>query len=148
MVELGDQALRDHRRVLEVRIKDEDRKFVATDAHQNVQLPKASDEARPKLPEQFVAGGMSEGVVDLLEVIEVDVEQRQVPVDRFRVREVGEERVEQIEQLPSVAQPGQVVGDGLSEPFLCEEPQAAHRECQLECRRLSGSRSPARPPRA
>ena len=87
-----------------VRIEDEHRKFVATDAHQNVRLPKASDEARPKLPEQFVAGGMSEGIVDLLEVIEVDVEQRQVPVDRFRVREVGEERVEQVEQLASVAQ--------------------------------------------
>src|ERR1700694_6090330 len=73
---------------------------------------------------------MAKRVIDLLEVIEVNVEERQLALMRGRVSLVGEEGVEEVEQLTAVAKPCQFVGDRLPVAFLGERPQAPHRQRQ------------------
>jgi len=56
--------------------------------------------------EQCVSGGMTQGVIDLLEVVEVDVEQR---AGVTRLRGVGEIALELIQEEPAVRQPREAV---------------------------------------
>ena len=51
--------------------------LVAADAADGVRLAHAAADARGDFLQQLVADGVAEGVVDLLEPVEVDVEQRQ-----------------------------------------------------------------------
>ena len=52
----------------------DDGEFIAPEPRQNVGFPQRPFKSLGHLPEQFVAGGMTECVIDLLELIEVDHE--------------------------------------------------------------------------
>ena len=72
---------------------------------------------------------MPEGVVQLLEVVQVGVQARQ---SRPRVQGVmlGEVALEQLEQAAPVAEAGEVVGDRLAVAALGQLTQPAHRDDQ------------------
>ena len=96
--------------VVSRRKRAEDGELVTPEPHEQVVLGRARGEAPRDLAEQLVACGMAEGVVDLLEVVQVDQDQRE-PVCGVRgleaLRAVLEERA-------PVPEPGEVVRDRLA----------------------------------
>jgi hypothetical protein len=89
---------------------DQQGELVAAEAHEQVAIPRARDQAAGDLAEQLVAGGMAEGVVDLLEVVQVDQDQRE-PIGGVRGLEAQRAVLEQRAPVP---EPGEIVGDGLT----------------------------------
>ena len=71
---------------------------------------------------------MAEGVVDLLEAVEVEEHERDCPRVDVAVGVLGADRVEQLEQRAAVAEAGQLVGDRLAPALLGEISQAEERE--------------------
>ena len=63
-------------RGLRVRMAEHDRELVAADARHDVALANAVDEQPRDLDQRFVAGLVAEAVVDLLQAVEVDKQQR------------------------------------------------------------------------
>ena len=64
---------------------------------------------------------MSEGVVDLLETIEVDEEERQISGIGPRIGVVREEGLEHVEEIAAVAEAGELVGLSLSMAFFGQD---------------------------
>lgn len=105
-------------------IVDKHRKFVAADSGNHVTCAHAAAEALGKHAQHFVACGVSESIVDRLEEVDIDVEQRQwiaapaVSQDKLRKPFV---------ELTAVRQPGQRIDPGqllqltagLLQRFLC-----------------------------
>ena len=73
-------------------------------------MPGPGSESLCGRPQQFVAGGMAERVVDLLEVVEVDQDQRE-PVAATGVLQT---LVAVLEERSTVPEPSELVGDGLA----------------------------------
>ena len=102
----------------------------------------------PELLQELVAGRVAEGVVDLLEVVEVDEQEGKVAIRRRR-RRLGEERVEDPEQVATVAEAGQVVGHRLAVALLAQRLQAPDRQHEPDADHdaVSPSRARSRPGR-
>ena len=131
--------------------------LVAADADQHIGRAQRAHEPRSELLEQLIPGGVAEGVVDLLEMVQVDEQKRQTARRRRRIGKVVEVRVEHGRELAAVAEPGELVGHCLAVAFLGQRAQPAYRETQAqpdhdqggcrEGRRRSGPRrAGARPP--
>jgi len=90
--------------VARVRVHEHRAELVAADPDEHVRTAQQAGQPRAQLPEQLVAGGVAEGVVDLLEMVEVDEQEREAAPAGVRVTVVGEERVEQVEELATVAE--------------------------------------------
>ena len=75
---------------------------------------------------------MAEGVVDLLEVVEVDEEEGQRCASASRVGAVREEGVEHVEEVAAVAESGELVGLGLAVTLLGEDAQVPRREREAD----------------
>ena len=89
-------------------------------------------EPRAQLPQEVVPGGVAEGVVDLLEAVEVDEHEREAAGLGVRVPVLGRDRVEQLEQRTAIAESGQLVGDRFAPALLRERPQADERQSRAD----------------
>ncbi len=75
LLELGDETVGDGNRIFRRGVHDEHGEFVTAHAHENVGIAKATRQARTQLSEDVVACGVTERIIDLLEVIEVHVQE-------------------------------------------------------------------------
>ncbi len=78
---------------------------------------------------------MAEGVVDLLEAIEVDEEERQRALRPRRATGVGEEGVKDTKEVTTVGKTGEVVGHRLTVALLAEDAHPSHRQRQANADR-------------
>src|SRR5207302_9012204 len=78
---------------------------------------------------------MAEGVVDFLEVIEVDEQEGQAALGAAPVVVFDEERIENLEEVTTVAETGQLVGDRLQPALLRQRPQASRRHRDADAHR-------------
>jgi hypothetical protein len=101
--ERGAQLARDGRRLLGVGAAQEDAELVAPEARDDVALAQRLAQPRADAAQQLVADVVAERVVELLELVEVDHQQRERLLGRDRGLDVGRERA-------AVAQAGEVVG--------------------------------------
>ena len=125
LLEERGQSLREPRRVLGIGVDEHGSELVTADPDQDVSAAQRAGEARAELTQQLVARGVTERVVDLLEMVEVDEQEREVARRRLGVGVVGEVRVEQRGEAAPVSEPGQLIGHRLSMAFLGERAQAA-----------------------
>ena len=89
---------------------EHDRELVAAEPRERVVLAQQRPQPRADLAQHLVARVMAERVVELLEAVEVDEQQRElVAVSRAR----RDRRVEPVDEVAAVAEPGQVVGHRL-----------------------------------
>ena len=77
-------ALRNICGLCEVTILKNDGELVATETSDDITDPDDPVQSRPDLLEDGIAGGMTEGVIDLLEMVQVDHQQGKVCVRRVR----------------------------------------------------------------
>jgi hypothetical protein len=85
-----------------------------------------------QLLEKLVTGRMAEGIVDLLETIEVDEEKGQPPLGHSAVALVAEEGLEDLEEVPTIPEAGQLVGQRLAEAVLGHGAQSPYRQQQSQ----------------
>ena len=85
----------------------DDGEFVAAEPRQHVGGAQRRSQAAGDLPEQFIAGGMAERIVDVLETVEVEHQDRKRPLVPPLVRI---DVMELFEKERPVRQPGQDVG--------------------------------------
>ena len=104
LLELGRDALGDLGRLVGVGADQHDAELVAAEPEHHVVAPRGPRQSRSDLPQQLVAGGVAEGVVDLLEVVEVDEEEGHLLGAGDRVGPVREEGVEHLEEVATVAE--------------------------------------------
>ena len=78
LADLAEDALGDRGGRVGVGVDQHDREFVAAQTKDRAGRRHRPREARTELTQQLVAGRVTEGVVDLLEVVEVDEEERQI----------------------------------------------------------------------
>ena len=88
---------------------DQHRVLVAAQAREQVASAEAVAQARADLAEQHVAGVVTERVVELLEAVEVDHDQR-----GGLVAATGQALTERVEEAAAVGQPGDVIGARLA----------------------------------
>ena len=86
---------------------EDDRELVAAEARERVVVAQELLQARADLAQDLVAGVVAERVVELLEAVEVDQQQRELAVARGRG---GDRRVQRVDEMAAVAEPGEVVG--------------------------------------
>jgi hypothetical protein len=140
LLEARADPLCDAHRLGGIRVHHHNAELVAPDSGHNVTGRERSGEALTELSEDLIAGGMAEGVVDLLEMLEIDEQERQAPLWP-RGRLVGKEAVENAEQIPSVPEPGQMIGHGEVLALLRQHPHGANRRgyaCADEHQRSCG----------
>ena len=87
-------------------LRQDQGEFVPSDAGDGVALPDAAPQPRRNRLQQLVAGGMAEGIVDVLEVIEVQKQHREHESVAMRPRE---SLLEAVEQKHPVGKPRQTV---------------------------------------
>ena len=97
-------------RLVQAGVGQQDGELVAAQPGEEVAGPQGRAQARADLPEQVVAGVVAEAVVDLLEAVEVEQQQRG---RARRAVAVVEHPLGLLEQRAPVGQPGQLVGAGL-----------------------------------
>jgi hypothetical protein len=97
--------------------------LVAAEARQDVRLAQLSAQDRGELAQQLVAGDVAAGVVHDLELVEVDVEQRVMLVERLGALE---QLLEKVLELAAVDQAGERVVAGVPGELLGEEARAGH----------------------
>ncbi len=88
---------------------DQDHELVATEAGDGVRFAHRGAQPRRRQGQQLVAGLVAEQVVDVLEVVEVDEDQRAVPAVAVGMRE---RLVQAIGQQAPVGERGQVIVEG------------------------------------
>ena len=96
--------------LVEAGVGQQDGELVAAEPGQHVARPQRGAQPRADLAEQVVAGVVAEAVVDLLEPVEVEQQQRGRAPGGRRGRAT---RSAALEQGAAVGQPGQLVGAGL-----------------------------------
>jgi hypothetical protein len=119
----GAQPLGQGPRAVVPQVRGQDDELVAAQAGQQVAGPQVAGQPRPHLAQQGVADGVAEGVVDLLEPVEVQDQHRGGPAG-------GHPRVggaEGLEDLPAVGQAGELVGARLV-PAVGQGPDLAEGE--------------------
>ncbi len=87
-------------------IVQDQRELVAADACQRVRLPEARFHPLRHLAEEYVAHAVTQAVIDQLESIQIDIEQRYLPVLAPRL---GHAVRQPIRQQPAIGQAGQIV---------------------------------------
>ncbi len=114
--------------------------LVTAQARQRTGLPHQRAYPPGELPEQLVAGGMAAGVIDHLELVEVEVHQRRVlALQLMPLQRLGQQRLE----ARPVHQPRQRVMRGLvAQPrgHLAQAP--GHAQCALVQRAVDGQPQP------
>ena len=114
------------RRRLVARLED-DRELVAAEARERVVVAQELLQARADLAQHLVAGVVAERVVELLEAVEVDQQQRQLAVALGRGRDRG---VQRVDEVAAVAEAGEVVGARLraavAQALDHRQPRAGH----------------------
>ena len=124
------ESLGDRRSVVGVGVEEHDCELIAPESHEGVGRTQASREPGTELPQELVAGRVAEGVVDLLEVVEIEEQERELLPRQKWVGLVGEERLKDVEQIAAITQSRQLVCHGFPVTLLGEEPQPARREGQ------------------
>ena len=71
-----EDALRDRRRAVQVGVRKDDRELVAAEAREDVGRPQRLAHRAAQLREHDVADHVAEAVVDLLELVDVEQQQR------------------------------------------------------------------------
>ena len=122
------EPLCDRRGVVGVPVDEHDGELVTTDADEQIGVSQRGHEPGAEQLQELVAGRVPEGVVDLLEMVEVDEQERQMAFGRRRIVAVSKEVVENTEQVAAVAEPGQVVGDGLAVPLEAQLLKPSYRQ--------------------
>ena len=89
---------------------EDDRELVAAEARERVVAAQQGLQARADLAQHLVAGVVPERVVELLEAVEVDQQQRQLVAVVLGRRDRG---VQRVDEVAPVAEPGEVVGERL-----------------------------------
>ena len=126
--ERGDEARRDGHRGAELRlVEQQDRELVAAEAGGHVAGADARLDAVGDRGEQPVAGRVPEGVVDVLEVVEVEEQDDRDPVGG----RVLDRAVDLLGEQAAVGEAGQRVVVGLEPELLLEPRQLRQRLLQL-----------------
>ena len=104
-----------------------DRELVAAEPGERVLFAQQRAQARADLAQHLVARVVAERVVELLEAVEVDEQQRQLLV---RLGARGHGGVEPVHEVSAVAEPGQIVGlrlvTALAQALDDGDPRARH----------------------
>ena len=122
------------------RKRDDEREFVPPEPHEQIGIADACGEPAGGLAQQLVAGVMTEGVVDLFEVVEVDQDQGDPVAPAGRLQALFTE----LEEVTPVPEAGELVGNGLAmgigEPLHLPEAdeRPAGSEQQRERRQRDG----------
>ena len=89
-----------------VQMRDDDGELVATEPHDDIAPPHRGRQAGRDLAEQVVSGGMAERIVDRLEPIEIETQQRQLTAAGS---DLGEPQLEMLMKHRTVGQSGEDV---------------------------------------
>src|ERR1039457_4415754 len=128
VLDLGRQPLGDDGGVVRVGVGEQDAEFVTAEASQYVSIPEHALQTRPQHLQYLVTYGMPEGVVDLLEMVEVQQQQGEVTGVIGPCRSAREELVEHAQQMTAVAEACQLVAERLQPVGLGQDPQIVKRE--------------------
>jgi hypothetical protein len=125
------QALGDSCGAFRVGVGQQDRELIAAKSHQQIVATQVAGQAGADLAQELVPHVMAEGVVDLLEPIQVHDQQGNGPP----LISMGQRGVQLAVQQAAVAQSGQVVGEGLTvrpgqQPHLPEGQRSPNHHCQ------------------
>ena len=115
--EVLEEALRDAYRESFGRLVEQERELVAAEASQRVCGPDRLRETRRNHLQQLVAGAVTERVVDLLEAVEVDEENRETISG---TRGARERLLEPVAEERTVGEPGEAVVERLPRQLLLE----------------------------
>ena len=139
VLEQAAQVLRRRHRLRAVHVVEQHRELVAAEAGQQVALADVALEQPGAFLEELVPGGVAEGVVDVLELVQVDVEQGAVGA---AARHARDDPVEFLVEVLAVVQPGEgvvlgLVGELLLDGLLLRDvaggaADAAHRPVVVE----------------
>ena len=110
-----------------VGVDEQHRQFVTAQSKDRTGRRDGAHRARTELAQQFVARRVTEGVVDLLEVIEVDVEEGERALLRPRVVEVREVGVDHVQEVATIAESRQFVGLRLAVTLFGDQTKVARR---------------------
>src|SRR6185295_2220908 len=102
----GADLLRDAPRAIEIRVFEQDAELVAAEPREDVVRPDPRSQQGRQLAQQLVSRQMPRGVVDQLELVEVEVEQRVSASLAAGARDAG---VDQLFELAPVDQSGELV---------------------------------------
>jgi hypothetical protein len=107
--------------------RQHDGELVAAQARQRVVGAQQLGEPRPDLLQDLVAGVMAQGVVEFLEAVEVDQQERELAAVLAR----GTDRsMESLHEVPSIGEARQVIGErlllGFAQPIGHGEPGTRH----------------------
>ncbi len=111
LVEQALDPLHDRRGVLGVEPGQDHGELVAAQPRQGVGRAERVEDTGPDLPQQEVAGLVAQGVVQLLEAVEIGDQQRERLVEGARPAKLGGQPL--VEVAP-IRQPGELVGGGLA----------------------------------
>ena len=133
-------ALCHRRRLVGIRSIEQHRELVAAQACHQILATDDLADARTDLAQQLVPGLVPEGVVDLLEVVQIDQQQGQPPGLGGVGRERCQCQLELFQEVATISEPGELVGLGLMLTRLVERPLLVQREGHA-----GGSRQKRRP---
>ena len=128
LLDLGRQPLGDGGGVVRVGVGEQDAEFVTAEASQYVSIPEHAFQTRPQHLQYLVTYGMPEGVVDLLEMVEVQQQQGEVTGVIGPCGSAREELVEHAQQMTAVAEACQLVAERLQPVGLGQDSQIVKRE--------------------
>src|SRR5579872_3357014 len=112
--------LRYGRRLDEITLFEDDGELITTEASDDIFGPNDLVQTRSDLLEHGIPGGVTKGVVDLLEVVQVDHEQGKPLERRIRTERV-QATIEFVQQVTSIPEARQFVRNGL---FLTSRREA------------------------
>ena len=138
-------AGRNPRRAIRIAIRQHDHELVATQTSEDVARPNFPAQPLRQFDQQLVAGRMSERIVDVLEMIEIEEHQR----DAFPRGTAFDRLVDQLTQLRAVRQAGQhiVVGElgDLGPRLLALDRQRAEMDAGVDNALMPAARRAALP---
>ncbi len=143
---MAQQPARDDLRPLEIGVRQEDRELVAPDAECAIGLPERTVHELAEAAQEAVAAGVPTTVVDGLELVEVDDQERErVLVARCR-RHLA---IELLLEGPMVAEPGEGVEEGIGQcGFVAHLEVGLGRDQRRDVRRRATVATAMAPPEA
>ncbi len=125
----GEQALAEADQIREalvsIRRREDQHEFIAPQTAQGVFRPQVPGQALPHVPEQLVAQGVATAVVDVLEVIQVEVEYRQMALVALGLGDLLRQAVQPQQAVGQASERiivGQVFHHALRPPALGDIP--------------------------